>query len=435
MFIIHEHLFRRYLLHNNFRNNFRNNFWNILHEYKSITFGGTYNRLIALCESLILNLVKKTKALPVFYKRSELIWNDGFLIDFLQKKTTDLWLRKFVVFTGFLFSERFAFEAVVNLYSNNFIWSAHNISIFETNNVSEMLTTVITTVFLLLLAFYLFYFILVFIHELALLLSLTTVLLTLFVVLTERKLLAFAQRRMGPTLMGRNGAFQIVADLFKMLTKELFLIPRPTTVAAPIFLSLLFNTQLLFSLNFVWGPSMFIMDSVDSIILYHLILILFSNIFFAVVGLLSQSRYAIIGTIRGLVHVISLDIFVTILYSLLVLVNQSTNFHDFVILQSSYWSIFLYIPAASGFVVVLFLESKRAPFDHSETESEIVGGYTTEYNGPMLLMFFLAEYLHLIIASIHFSLFFIGGWLSFEIFSLLTPLFSCYHDTEYFNLF
>lgn len=170
----------------------------------------------------------------------------------------------------------------------------------------------------------------------ALLLSLICVLLTLFVVLTERKLLAFAQRRMGPTLMGRNGAFQILADLFKMLTKEIFIIPRPTTTAAPIFLSLLFVTQLLFSLNFIWGPSMFIVDSVDSMILYHLILILFSNIFFSVVGLISHSRYAIIGTIRGLVHVISLDIFVTVLYSLLVLISQSTNFHDFVLLQTSY---------------------------------------------------------------------------------------------------
>jgi NADH:ubiquinone oxidoreductase subunit H len=136
--------------------------------------------------------------------------------------------------------------------------------------------------------------------------------------------------------MGRNGAFQILADLFKMLTKEIFIIPRPTTVAAPVFLSLLFATQLLFCLNFVWGPSMFIVDSIDSTVLYHLILILFSNIFFSIVGLLSQSRYAVIATVRGLVHVISLDIFITVLYSWLVLVSQSTHFHDFVVNQSSY---------------------------------------------------------------------------------------------------
>lgn len=154
---------------------------------------------------------------------------------------------------------------------------------------------------------------------------------------------------------------------------------------------------------------MFMVDSIDSMILYHLVLVLLSNIFFSVVGFLSQSRYAIIGTVRGLVHVLSLDIFITVLYSLLVLSSQSANFHDFVLAQSGYWYLFLYGPAASGFIVVLFLESKRAPFDHAETESEVVAGYATEYNGPMLLMFFLAEYLHLIISAVHFILFFSGG--------------------------
>jgi len=56
---------------------------------------------------------------------------------------------------------------------------------------------------------------------------------------------------MGPTLMGRNGSLQILADLFKMLTKEVFMVPRPSTAVAPVLLSLLFTTQLLFSLNFI----------------------------------------------------------------------------------------------------------------------------------------------------------------------------------------
>lgn len=392
-----------------------------------------YSRLSNLIEIIKLSIINKSSFVTTFYRRNELVWNDGLIIDFLQKKSADLFIRKFVIFTGFLFSERFVFEIVVKIYLDNLIWPSHRISIFESSNVSEVLSFTLSLLFMCVILLYLVYF-LVIIHEMALLLSLICVLLTLFVVLTERKLLAFAQRRMGPTLMGRNGAFQILADLFKMLTKEIFIIPRPTTTSAPIFLSLLFVTQLLFSLNFIWGPSMFIVDSVDSMILYHLILILFSNIFFSVVGLISHSRYAIIGTIRGLVHVISLDIFVTVLYSLLVLISQSTNFHDFVLLQTSYWNILLYFPAASGFIVVLFLESKRAPFDHSETESEVVAGYSTEYNGPMLLMFFLAEYLHLIIAAIHFSLFFIGGWLNIELFSVLTPLFSAYHSSNYINL-
>lgn len=71
--------------------------------------------------------------------------------------------------------------------------------------------------------------------------------------------------------------------------------------------------------------------------------------------------------------------------------------------------MFLYSPAASGFLILFLLESKRTPFDHAETEAEVIAGYATEYSGGMLLIIYLAEYLHLIIASIHFVLFFLGG--------------------------
>lgn len=267
--------------------------------------------------------------------------------------------------------------------------------------------------------------------EAALILALFTVLLTLFVVLFERKFLAYAQRRMGPAVMGRNGAFQIILDLVKLLTKEIFLIPRPTSFLAPIFLALLYACQLVFSQNFIWGPSMLLFDNVDSLILYHLILVLFSNIFFVLVGLLSQSRYAIIGTVRALVHIISLDIFVTILYSLLIFSAQSANFHDFVITQNIYWFFFLYSPAAFAFIVVLLLEAKRTPFDHAETESEVVSGYAVEYGGPMLMMFFLCEYLHLVISSMHFILFFCGGWFALKFCWFLPPIFLNPHDSNY----
>jgi len=136
---------------------------------------------------------------------------------------------------------------------------------------------------------------------------------------------------------------------------------------------------------------------------------LLSNIFFVLVGFLSQSRYAIIGTVRSLVHVISLDIFITILYTLLVFNAQSANFHDFIINQNIYWFVFLYSPAAFAFIIILLLESKRTPFDHAETESEVVAGYSVEYSGGMLLIFYLAEYFHLIISAVPFVIFFLGG--------------------------
>lgn len=266
-------------------------------------------------------------------------------------------------------------------------------------------------------------------QDCSLIIALFSVLYVLFLVLSERKLLAWAMRRIGPILMGRNGAFQIVSDLFKLVSKETFLIPRPTTALAPIFLMLTYACQLTFSQMFIWGPSMLMFDSMDSMILYHLILVLFGNIFFTVVGLLSQSRYAIIATARSLVQVISLDIFITIVYSLLVFSSQSVNFHDFVLAQNCYWFIVLYSPVAASFFIIFLLESKRTPFDHAETESEVVAGYQVEYSGSMLLMIFLAEYLHLVIAAVHFVLFFLGGWYGLEIFWFLPPCFTNYHET------
>jgi NADH-quinone oxidoreductase subunit H len=238
-------------------------------------------------------------------------------------------------------------------------------------------------------------------------------------------------RRVGPMLMGRNGAFQILLDLVKLLSKETFLIPRPTSVLAPIFLTLFFTCQLLFAQNYVWGPSMFLHSNVDSMILYHLVLILFSNIFFTVIGLLSQSRYAVIAIARALVHVISLDIFVTVVYLLLVFSAQSPNFHDFVVSQNHYWFFILYSPVAFGFVILFILESKRTPFDHAETEAEVVAGYATEYNGAMLLFLYLTEYIHLVIASIHFVIFFFGGWYLLSYFWFLPSAFLSLHDSYY----
>ena len=104
-----------------------------------------------------VNLLTQTNFIEKYYIRNEYIWQDGFLFDFLQKKTADLWVRQFVIYTGFIFSERFMFENVVRLYLDYLIWPGHSLSIFETNNVSDMLNTIIYTyisLFLLYISIY-----------------------------------------------------------------------------------------------------------------------------------------------------------------------------------------------------------------------------------------------------------------------------------------
>jgi len=96
-----------------------------------------------LSRLLVSKLILKTSFIPVYYRRSELVWLDGFLFDFLQKKSTDTWLRKFVINTGYIFSERMVFDQVVRVYLDNIIWPLHYIGALETDNVSEMLSTLI----------------------------------------------------------------------------------------------------------------------------------------------------------------------------------------------------------------------------------------------------------------------------------------------------
>ena len=246
--------------------------------------------------------------------------------------------------------------------------------------------------------------------DLALILIIVFILFCLFVVLMERKFLAHAQRRFGPSIAGRNGWFQIVLDLVKLATKELFIVPTFLTSIVPTLIALFFVNQILFIQNFIFAPSAFFLANLDGLIFYHLILVMLSNIILILIGFLSQSKYSIIGVFRALVHVVSMDIYITVTYALLVFLAFSGNFHDYVLTQLQVPFILLLAPAGFMFLIIMLLESKRAPFDHVETESEVVAGYATEYGGIYLLTFYLVEYFHLIIAANHFVILFAGGW-------------------------
>ena len=267
--------------------------------------------------------------------------------------------------------------------------------------------------------------------EFFLLILISIILLCLFVVLTERKLLAHVQRRFGPSIAGRNGWLQIIVDLVKLATKEFFIFSRSGSNLIPFFISIFYITQLLFIQNFTFGPNMFIFDKVESLIFYHLILVMISNIVLVIIGFLSQSKYSIMAVVRGIVHVITLDVYVTIVYVIIIFSSQSGHFHDFINTQNNYWYLFIFAPLVYCFLIVMLVESKRAPFDHIETEAEVVAGYATEHSGIFLLVFYLAEYMHLIISANHFTIFFLGGWSITTVSNLLFPFFLSLSDINF----
>ncbi len=118
-----------------------------------------YNSFIFNYLIHISNLKQKfcTKFLFIYnyYILNDLIWQEGLLIDFLQKKIIDNWVKKFLIYSAYLFNERHVFEQIIKFYLNLLIWPLHKLSIFEFNNVANILF--ITFIFL-----FFFYFLVIF---------------------------------------------------------------------------------------------------------------------------------------------------------------------------------------------------------------------------------------------------------------------------------
>lgn len=103
-----------------------------------------------IINELVYSFTEKTIFIRDYYRLNDLIWQDGFLIDFLQKKVLDKWLRKFVIYSGYLYSERMVFDYVIKFYLELVVWVGHYYSLFEFNNVAS---TLLLTLFLALWCF------------------------------------------------------------------------------------------------------------------------------------------------------------------------------------------------------------------------------------------------------------------------------------------
>jgi hypothetical protein len=106
-----------------------------------------------LISNIVTNFLESFIFLRNYYILNDLIWQDGFLIDFLQKKVVDKWMRKFLIYSAYLFNERLVFDYVVRFYIDLIVWPTYRINIYEFNNVSS---TLLVTLFLLITLFLIF---------------------------------------------------------------------------------------------------------------------------------------------------------------------------------------------------------------------------------------------------------------------------------------
>lgn len=249
-------------------------------------------------------------------------------------------------------------------------------------------------------------------------------LLTLFAVLAliliyaERKITGFFQARLGPNRVGKYGLVQSVADMIKILIKEIihvdnvdkflfYLAPFFMIVASMLTFAALPFGQGLHAVDFNVG--VFYVVSVSSIGIIGVLL----------AGWSSNNKYSMIGAMRSGAQFISYELSAGFALMTMVVLSGTMQFSTMIESQRYCWNLFNgHIVSLVAFVIYLIsghAETNRGPFDLPEAESELTAGYHTEYSGLQFGFFYLAEYLNMFIVAGIATTVFLGGWMPIQI--------------------
>ena len=260
-------------------------------------------------------------------------------------------------------------------------------------------------------------------------LAIVVVLLVAVAYLTylERKVIGYMQLRIGPNRVGPYGLTQPIADVIKLLNKEI-IIPRMSNrflfVVAPV---VSIGTALAGWAAIPFDKKMILAD-INAGVLYVFALSSLGVYGVLIAGWASNSKYALFGALRAAAQSISYEIAMGFALIGVMMAAGSLRFSTIVTAQSGGFWHWYWLPLLPLFIVYWIsgvAETNRAPFDVAEGESEIVAGFHVEYSGTVFALFFLAEYANMILISALAALMFMGGWLSpFQGIPYLEPLFA-----------
>ena len=226
----------------------------------------------------------------------------------------------------------------------------------------------------------------------------------------ERRLLAVWQDRYGPNRVGPFGLLQVMADMIKIFFKEDWIPPFADKWVFIIAPGIIMVTVLLPFAVLPIAPGIIISD-LNIGLLFFLGMSSLGVYSVVLAGWSSDNKYSLLGGLRASAQMLSYEVFMGLSLMGVVLLAGSFNLTKIVEAQRHLWFV---IPQFLGFVLFLIAgiaETRRLPFDLPEAESELIAGFHSEYSGMKFGMFFVGEYLGVILISSLISILFFGGWL------------------------
>jgi NADH-quinone oxidoreductase subunit H len=248
-------------------------------------------------------------------------------------------------------------------------------------------------------------------HALLNIVSILAVLLTMSagMIWLERRLLAVWQDRYGPNRVGPFGLLQVLADMIKIFTKEDWVPPfadKPVFILAP---GVIMVTVLLSFVVVPIAPGIGIVDLNIGLLFF---LAMSSMAVYSVVlaGWASNNKYALLGGLRAAAQMVSYEVFMGLSLMGVVIMSGSFSLRDIVEAQRHVWFCIPQILGLLVFMIAGIAETRRLPFDLPEAESELIAGFHAEYSGMKFGMFFVGEYLGIVLISAMITTLFFGGW-------------------------
>jgi NADH-quinone oxidoreductase subunit H len=267
----------------------------------------------------------------------------------------------------------------------------------------------------------------------AVIILLSTVIFAAYLSLIERKLLAWWQDRHGPNRVGPYGMFQIVADMIKMFFKEDWTPAFADVFSFRLAPMIAMSTFLLAMVVIPITPNWFVLN-LDIGLLFFLAMAGLA-VYAVILGAwASGNKYALLGGLRAAAQTLSYEVFMGLALMGVVVQAGSFNLKEIVDSQQNLWNI---VPQFVGFCLFFIAGvavTHRHPFDQPEAEQELADGYHIEYSGMKWGMFFVAEYIAVVMISALMVTLFLGGWHPLPFLSWIPPVFWFFAKTAFFIL-